>query len=365
MKFNNRATGWLSALLIAAVSPTAHAMLSANNGTPLPLVPNALGGALDGVGRLTLVSQPSSTSSGGSFQGYCSANLLSGGQYVLTAAHCVSGHDVSQVMFLNGAVTRAVSQVAVNPGYLTGHPLLQARHLGADVALLRLDQPVTTIPGYELAGTDVTGSTVLMAGYGMVGNGTTGSTDPNPQGLGHYGYNQFDVAISMRAGASLNGVLYGFDFDNGSLNQDTLCFLSNACGLGLGSAESTVALGDSGGGSFVWDGTKWVLAGVHSNADEWMRQPCSFDPGQTCGDANNIAYDSTFGEIFWDAAVQPHLAWIDSIVNLAVGQPPLPVPVPEPGTGLLIAMGGMGLWATAGLRPSRRAVRLATGSNPS
>lgn len=321
MQFKKHAAGWLSAVLFVAASPEAHAILTSGNGTPLPMTPGVLGGALDGVGRISFA--------GG---GYCSANLLSGGQYALTAAHCAGG-TISEVSFQGGAVTRQVTQAFVSPGWNLGG--IGATPFGADVAVLKLDQPIVNIQGYELIESDVTGGTVLMAGYGRTGNGNTGWNDPNLQGLGHYGYNKFDVSISSRRGSSLNGSLYGFDFDNGLLNQDTLCFLWGVCDLGLGLDESSVAFGDSGGGSFVWDGTQWRLAGVHSHSDEYMSQACGFDPAQVCGDVNGLIYDSSFGEVFWDVNVLSHSAWIDAIVS--------GLRVPEPGTSLLLAVGMVGV----------------------
>lgn len=330
-----QALGLLTLVTLAA-TPNAHAILAFNESSHLSLTPGVLGGALDGVGRLTLVTQPSPgvpgwipPTPGGQFAGYCTANLLSGGQYAITAAHCVDNENVAQVSFLNGAVTRSVTQATLNSGWLGGN-------FGADMALLRLDSPIAEIQGYQLASVDATNNTVLLAGYGLVGTGSTGWVDPNLQGAGYFGFNRYDISLSSRNGSSLNGSVYGFDFDNGTNQQDTLCLLYSVCDLGLGLLEASVALGDSGGGSFVWSGTQWLLAGLHSHASEYLRGTCGFDAGLQCGDVNDVAFDSSFGEVFWDASLLPHLSWINGFLTTSTE-------VPEPGTALLLALGLIGL----------------------
>jgi hypothetical protein len=326
----------LLTLATLAATPNAHAILSFNDSSHQALTPGVLGGALDGVGRVTLVTQSSpgvpgwlAPTPGGQFTGYCTANLLSGGQYAITAAHCVDNDDAAQVSFLGGAVTRQVTQATVNSGWF-------GRNFGSDVALLRLDRPVTEIQGYQLASMDATNNTVLLAGYGRVGTGSTGWVDPNLQGVGYYGFNRYDMSMSTRDGRALNGSVYGFDFDNGTRQQDTICLLYGVCDLGLGVQEVSIALGDSGGGSFIWSGTHWLLVGLHSHGAEYLRRPCSFDASLQCGDVNDVVFDSSFGEVFWDASLLPHLGWINGFLNASNE-------VPEPDTALLLAMGLVGL----------------------
>src|SRR3954470_4735913 len=53
----------------------------------------------------------------------CSGSLLAGGQYVLTAGHCVTGAQATTTMasatvsLMNGSITGTASTYAVNPGW--------------------------------------------------------------------------------------------------------------------------------------------------------------------------------------------------------------------------------------------------------
>jgi len=60
------------------------------------------------------------------------------------------------------------------------------------------------------------------------------------------------------------------DFDNGSANRNTLGRIADitgnhwSSGTGRGANEALIAGGNSSGGDFVWNGTEWLLSGVHS-----------------------------------------------------------------------------------------------------
>jgi len=359
------ASGLLSADL-APVDPTTGNTSSPSNWRFAPgQLFNGVA-ALDGVALLEFKA-----ADGGTYA--CSGSLLAGGAYVLTAGHC--GDDFVGTMtvmfgFYGGTatVTRTVSQSDV-----TLHPLWQgfdnSADAGTDLALLKLNAPVTTIQGYQLSTTNDVGKDYLMAGYGTSGSATAnGSPNWNDGNYGHYGYNTFDVT-SKTFNAAMDGVVddwgydagyytgttYMSDFDSGNANNNTLgriaALTGNAwsSGTGLGANEALIAGGDSGGGDFVWDAAsgQWLLSAVHS----WGWQGNSSDGDGACDFVgltncdNKKGNSSSYGDLSGSTAVFDQQAWINSVVNPTA-------PVPEPETYALM-LAGLGL--VAGIARRRRA----------
>jgi hypothetical protein len=297
------------ALTTALMAPAANAVVSFNNPNSWVLP----SGALDGTARLQ------TTNSSGNF--VCSGSLLQGGAYVLTAAHCVDDLTSLSVNFRQGSVTRTAAEVFINSNWNGQFAT------GADIALIRLNQAVNDIQGFTLAESNVLGNTFLMAGYGLIGSGNTGATGFDSFNRPHFGYNVYDVGVD-----GPYGFTYLYDFDNGTLNQNTHCQIYLVCNAGLGSSESLIAGGDSGGGSFLWDGSQWLLAGVHSFGRTFGRFQCPLNPGQICGDVDNITLNSSFGETAGDTAVVSHLSWINSFLSASNT-------VPEPSSFALVLLG--------------------------
>lgn len=302
---------------------------------------NGVAGALDGVAMLSF-----ETKSGGSFA--CSGSLLAGGKYVLTAAHCADDFVKMNVDFgwAGGAstVSRTVSvgNAIVHSGW-TGD-----LDTGADIALLRLDEAVTTIKGYKLSSTLDIGKDILVAGYGTTQVADVDSpTNWNDWKFGHYAWNKIDVdsnTFNKGIGDVIpgwydpdyykHGVTYMSDFDSGAEGNNTLQILADAVGTSLwssdtghGKDEGLIGGGDSGGGDFVWDGTQFLLTGVHS----WGWQACqSF--GLDCDAAKKNG--SSYGDLSGSTAVYSHLGWI----NIQMG-------IPEPGSAALALLALFGLGA--------------------
>lgn len=303
----------------------------------------------------------------------CSGSLLQGGAYVLTAGHCAdafAGDMTVSFGYHDGVatVTRTVSTSGV-----TLHPLwqgwTQSADAGSDLALLKLDTPVTTIAGYRLSTTNDVGRNYLMAGYGTVS--VAGSSDPTgwyDWQFGHFGYNTFDVSSkafnaamdTAVAGWGYNaayytGTTYMSDFDSGLAANNTLGRLAGASGqawasgTGLGAGEALIAGGDSGGGDFVWDAAsgQWLLSAVHS----WGWQGNEADGSGACDFVGLAGCDaqptnsSSYGDLSGSTAVYDQLAWIHGVVNPAS-------PVPEPQAGALM-LAGLGLLAGASRRRRR------------
>ena len=216
---------------------------------------NGVANAFNGTARLRFTT----TESAGTFA--CSGSLLPGGQYVLTAAHCVDGLINMTVTFgfhNNVALeTRTVTSYTQHPGWIATNGALDT---GADMALVRLNAPVTTLNAYYLSTTNDVGKEQLITGS--------------------------------------NAWTSGLALDN--------------------NREAIIAGGDSGGGDFIWDAVsgKWLLSAVHS----WGWQFC---PGRitspTCDfqTGNNTSY----GDLSGSTATFTHIAWIESVIGNSVTVP--------------------------------------------
>jgi hypothetical protein len=307
---------------------------------------NGVAGAFDGTALLLFTSSQLS----GTYA--CSGSLMQGGMYVLTAAHCVDGLLSMTIQFgytNNVALqTRTAVSAVQAPGW-DG-----TLDTGADMALVKLNAPVTNLPTYKLSTTNDVGKQILITGYGTSGTGA-GNSSPNwnDGNYGHYAYNtidttsdQFEAAWDATTGEGVyTAPTYGhtyvsdFDFYNGTSTQNTqyntLQRIATATGgawtsgTSLGATEGLIAGGDSGGGDFVWDGTQWVLTGVHS----WGWQFCQGRFGSnTAGGGSTCDYktnnSSSYGDLSGSTAVYDHVAWINSVIA-----------VPEPGTYGLMALG--------------------------
>lgn len=276
----------------------------------------------------------------------CSGTLLAGGQYVLTAGHCVTGFTKYQIDFgVNNdvaTVTRGAAATYANP-YWTGE-LAQ----GTDIALIKLDSKVTGIQGFNLSTSNSVGSTVLMMGYGTtaVGNSKT-APGWDEWGHGHYGYNSFDVTtktfLDAAAAAGIPdlgtwsntyGEEYVADYDNGRKFRNTLGRIPGLTSSKGGDVESLITGGDSGGGDFVWDGSQWLVTGVHS----WGWQFCKGRIQPSCDRSTNNS--GSWGDLMASTAVYSNVDWINSVVA-----------VPEPETYALMLAG---LAAVAGIARRRR-----------
>lgn len=315
---------------------------------------NGITGALDGVARLSFSNAEGNWA--------CSGSLLAGGMYVLTAAHCADDFRTMKVDFgwadgkAKESRTVAVSDAYVHPQW---HGERNSLDSGADVALLKLNRAVTDINGYHLSHTNDVGKDYLMAGYGTT---TVAGSDQDPdwgdQRYGHYGYNTFDVDSNTfnKVGDHYTGwgydpnfyqpgTTYMSDYDDGTADKNTLGRIAGvtgnawSSGLGHGAKEALIAGGDSGGGDFVWNGTEWLLSGVHS----WGWQgssACSFFKLGNCDASEQNS--SSFGDLSGSTATYSHTGWIDRVTA-----------VPEPETYAMMVSGLLLMGAVARRRRQR------------
>ncbi|GAB4179592.1 MAG: hypothetical protein Fur0039_23870 [Rhodocyclaceae bacterium] len=317
---NKRAFAFAAGIALAA---PAAAGISALDAALVPLITVADSPAnhlvtaptwLDGVAKLVIVR------SDGTFG--CSGSLIGSGDWVLTAAHCITGASSATVTFAqaSGAPSLSASAFFVNPGWngVLDH--------GGDLGLIRLAAAApAAVTRYDiLRDASITGITeAVLAGYGISGTGNTGNNAGTyPFGTLRSGINRLDTVYSF-----IPGEPFAFDFDNGSTAQDAIGQLTSGllADLGLGANEVLTAPGDSGGPSFY--GT--LIAGVHSF-------------GATVGppiDIRDNFVDGSFGELGGDTRTAAYASWIDSVTA-----------VPEPSTWAMMLAGLVLLGAGAARR---------------
>lgn len=282
----------------------------------------------------------------------CSGSPIAGGQWLLTAAHCLKDTYRNSNWLAQSAVVQVFGSTPYSAavdhtgwqwhGSWTGSILE-----GHDIALIRL--PSAAPLNFEIdrwgAGDAMIGSTtplsVLVAGYGIGGQGVQ---DPAalPAGTLRIGGNHYD------AFGTIPGSTYLFDFDSGSAAHNSLGLPGYTQVAGYPPAydlvdwdfdgnhawaEAMIAPGDSGGPSLV---EQFIVTGVHS----YFMWGGAFD--------DDLLVNSSFGEIAVDTRVAFFAPWIDQVTT---------TPVPEAPSLALMLAGLAGVAAARRRRAAREAGR--------
>jgi len=284
----------------------------------------AFGIDTDGVGDVIL-----NLAAGGAAR--CSGSLITS-THVLTAAHCVMD-DSGSLDVTDGTVSFELSSGWEHHTYGAGgisvHPSYNGSFVaGFDVAIITLDSATSNVPSYVLnavLGNEFLSPTVKV-GYGRSGIGSTGHTLVS--GTKRAGLNQYETDGVGLSGAGATFITNGttqlaLDFDSGSGVNDAMAFLGLITDLGFGADEVNSAPGDSGGPTFLSNGS---IAGITSYGFGF--NCVLFTPDVTCGTT-----DSSWGEISVDARVSSLTGFISTATGGAA------VFVPEPSTATLLLIG--------------------------
>ncbi|WP_445242882.1 trypsin-like serine protease [Microcoleus sp. N3A4] len=251
----------------------------------------------------------------------CTGSLLTGGLYILTAAHCLNEGGVkvppetavkATFTWPRGEVSIPVSKYYIHPGW-TGYE----SEVGNDIAILKLKKAAPrSIEQYEInRNKNEIGKVFTKVGYGYIGVGAEGQDEnSNSEAKRYSGQNRYDALIDVLKNATesdMSELVFGsqliFDFDDGTAEHDTFGrHFSRFADRGLGKNEIATASGDSGGPSFV-DGK---IAGISS----WGYSDRGFFK-TNIADVDNVDDNGSFGEISGDTRVSFYTAWIDRVTK--------------------------------------------------
>ncbi|MCC5870639.1 MAG: trypsin-like serine protease [Gammaproteobacteria bacterium] len=216
-------------------------------------------------------------------------------QWIITAAHTISGHSKPNEIVING-VSRDVERVVTHSGYKTlpqelidpatasGEAMLIVVFLASsdDIALIKLTQPVTDVAPIAMYKHSVEpGQLVKIVGRGATGTGAIGH-DPR-------GPNRTELRRAFNKITSAYGRWFCYVFDD----------LPSALPL-----EGTIGNGDSGGPVLVQIADQWLLAGLAS----WkvvQGNVMTARPGR-------------YGQVSCNVSLSHYIEWIERVMS---GQP--------------------------------------------
>ncbi|TAE93664.1 MAG: serine protease, partial [Oscillatoriales cyanobacterium] len=166
----------------------------------------------------------------------CTGSVLTGGLYVITAAHCLNeggvkipaGTAVTATFKVpSGQVTIPVSNYYIHPGW-TGYE----SEVGNDIAILKLKRIAPpSVEQYEInRNKNEVGQLFTKVGYGYIGLGNKGQNEnSNSEAKRYAGQNRYDGLgdiFKSSTESDMSELVLGsqliFDFDDGTAEHDSL-----------------------------------------------------------------------------------------------------------------------------------------------
>jgi secreted trypsin-like serine protease len=326
------------------------------------IVSDSLNNHLVSPGEFSGVAQLAALDTGA---GFCTSSLLTGGSYLLTAAHCIADETgkFDTTWFNNTAAIFNLSSGSASVPIVDFfiHPDFNGNlGRGNDIALVKLGELAPAdAQQYDLyRDTDEVNQIFTILGYGLTGTGNQGVTEDSAFGIKLIGQNRFEALEDIFQDSTIiPGSQLVFDFDNGQPENDLLGVHFGINDTGLGIQEVNAAPGDSGGPSFIGN----LIAGITSWGDsDAMVLPdgtvvprfldgkiADIKPGPNPLQPTNS--NSSFGEWTNVARVSSYTSFIDDVV---AGKVRSSVSVPEPSSVLGII--GLGIWSAFSFGKTRK-----------
>ncbi|WP_216651469.1 S1 family peptidase [Actinomadura litoris] len=210
---------------------------------------------------------------------FCGGSLITG-DWVVTARHCVEGKNPADLQLRIGSLRKDQGGTVRGVERLVTHP--ESDTATHDIALVRLDQPVTGAP-VPVDVRQPAGTPTRLLGWGCTEPGQTCGEESTPTVL-----QQLDSAVRELSACT---------------NEVTPLDPASEVCTGNPETRAGACFGDSGGPLLRREGTGWKLIGAFSRVE--IKPP---DPGQPSEPPN---CRSGMG-IYTD--VPAHQEWIDGVI---------------------------------------------------